>query len=296
MELENDLILSVYLNQRAVFDLMAMLQGGIATVTNITETESQTSNKTEEVKAGFGLSNAFSSLLKIDLSGSKKTGDTAVENRQYGEERVHTPSSLFFSLRRILIERELLKKDSEGYTPKPGDIFEFEAELQRNPVIEIMDSVAEMMKLADAFQEPPKNQKGKNKSQPSENIAILKQVQKLSDSLKAGGTIDLTTTQIQSKYNTVVTIEERYLNDPLMADLVDGKFRVLGKIVKSSENGEAPISLLRKTALSKMPKNLMDEAFGELKNVISQEGFEFPKLSWDVEAPVIQVIPIAIFA
>ena len=38
--IENELIIPVYLNQRIVFDMIAMLQGGIATVTRITSTES----------------------------------------------------------------------------------------------------------------------------------------------------------------------------------------------------------------------------------------------------------------
>jgi len=297
MKSKNDLIISVYLNQRAVFDLMAMLQGGIATVTNITETASHEQKKSDDVKVGFGLSNAFSSLLKIDLSGSKKADNSTTDNKTIGEERVHTPSSLFFSLRKLLIERELLKKDTENYVPKPGDIFEFEAELQRNPIIEVMDSLSEMLKIAEVFSDSTNNQKRKKKSQKTnENGVIIKQISKLSESLKAGGTIDLKTTPIKSKYNTVITIEERYLNDPLMADLVDGTFRILGKIVKTSEAGEAPVSLLRKTALSKMPKALMNQAFSEFSKVITQENFELPELSWDISAPVIQVIPIAIYA
>ena len=60
MKSENDLIISVYLNQRAVFDLMAMLQGGIATVTNVTETANHEQKKTDDVKVGFGLRNGIS--------------------------------------------------------------------------------------------------------------------------------------------------------------------------------------------------------------------------------------------
>lgn len=210
---------------------------------------------------------------------------------------MHTPSSLFYSLRKLLIERDILKTDTEDYIPRPGDIFEFEAELQRNPIIEVMDSLSEMLKLVEGFSDSTKNKQGNKKPQKTnENGVILKQISKLSESLKAGGTVDLKTTPIKSKYNTVITIEERYLNDPLMSDLVDGTFRILGKIVKTSDAGEAPVSLLRKTALSKMPKALMNQAFAEFSKVITQENFELPELLWDVPAPVIQVIPIAIYA
>jgi len=65
-----DLILPVYLNQRLAFDLVAMLQGGIATVTRVSEAERETERSSAEVAGGFGLSQALSSLLKVNLSGN----------------------------------------------------------------------------------------------------------------------------------------------------------------------------------------------------------------------------------
>ena len=65
------LIVPVYLNQRLVFDLLAMLQGGISTVTAINRTEAANQENSEITKATFGLNAAFSSLLKIDLSREK---------------------------------------------------------------------------------------------------------------------------------------------------------------------------------------------------------------------------------
>jgi hypothetical protein len=38
---EDDLIIPVYLNQRIVFDLVAMLQGGIAAVTQVSQTQKE---------------------------------------------------------------------------------------------------------------------------------------------------------------------------------------------------------------------------------------------------------------
>jgi hypothetical protein len=114
--------------------------------------------------------------------------------------------------------------------------------------------------------------------------------------LKAGGSIDLTTSTIKSGYNVVVTIEEKYLNDPYMSDLVDGTFWVMGKVIQASKNPDDSVSLLRKTALGKMPPESFKSALLGLGDGLQQKGFTMPKLTWDVSGPVVQVIPIAIFA
>ncbi len=102
------LIVPVYLNQRLVFDLLAMMQGGISTVTSVSKTDSSGSSDTDKVKASFGLSQVLSSLLKIDLSGEKENKETTNKVDSISEQRVHTPASLFYQLRAMLLEKKLL--------------------------------------------------------------------------------------------------------------------------------------------------------------------------------------------
>jgi len=54
-----DLLVPVYLNQRIVFDLVAMLQGGIATVTNVTEISKKMLVKMKKQKHRLGLATPF---------------------------------------------------------------------------------------------------------------------------------------------------------------------------------------------------------------------------------------------
>jgi hypothetical protein len=164
--MENDeanLIIPVYLNQRIVFDMVAMLQGGIATVTKVSETSGQENAESREAKAAFGLSNAFSALLKIDLSGSKKNDQHTTTGKTVGEERVHTPSSLFYTLRGLLKQQKILKEDVEGYTAKPGDIIEFKAQLTRNPTLELLNSFEDLMDMGAAFGEGKQIKKNQDK-------------------------------------------------------------------------------------------------------------------------------------
>jgi len=225
------LIVPVYLNQKFVFDLLAMLQGGISTVTTVTEASSNSKSEGEKVSAGFGLSEAFSTLLKIDLSGSKDKSSGSEEKSTTSQERVHTPASLLFQLRNLLIEKGYLDETLSRELPKAGDFVEFEGFLKRNPIVETIDSLAEMMDMAEAFEDKPQPKKGnRGSSHPSENQKIKQQMVRFSDALKAGSTIDLSSASLEAGYTAVVTVETGFLNDPLMSDLVDGQFKIIGKV------------------------------------------------------------------
>ena len=155
------LIVPVYLNQKLVFDLLAMLQDGISTVKAINTTSGDSSSQNEKLSVGFGLSEAFSTLLKIDLSGSQDKSKSDTNSLETNEEKVHTPASLFFKLRNLLIEKEYLSQLSETCDVKAGDFIEFEGSLSRNPIVETVDSMAQMMEMAEMFDQKPKQPKGK---------------------------------------------------------------------------------------------------------------------------------------
>ena len=292
------LIVPVYLNQRMVFDLLAMLQGGISTVTAVTKSESHSKNDSDKIRASFGVGQALSSLLKIDLSGEKSGSRTAAGESQVSEERVHTPASLFYQLRTILLEKDLLKILTAEANPEPGDIIEFEASLNRNPIVETIDSFSEMMNIAMVFEDKghqTSKKKGKQE-QSSDNRKIKNQMDAFSKALKTGDTIDLTAHGLESKHAAVITIESIYLNDPTMSDIVDGRFKVIGKVIRYIKDDSESISLIRKTALSKMPLPLLSQAFGQLSQLGSEQGFGIPEMSWEIKGPAFQILPISIFA
>ena len=272
-----------------------MLQGGISTVTSITEASKSAKSDGEKISAGFGLSEALSTLLKIDLSGTRDRSSGNEEASTLSQERVHTPASLFFQLRNILINKGYLRESVGEEFPKAGDFVEFEGYLKRNPIVETIDSLAEVVNMAEVFAEKPQLQKGKS-NQISENKKIRQQMTMFSDALKAGNTIDLTSKSLKAGYTAVVTVETGFLNDPLMSDLVDGQFKVIGKVIRSVGDSSESISLLRKTALSKMPSTLMLEVFGHLSALGSEQGFGIPELKMEIAGPAIQVLPIAIYA
>lgn len=237
-----DLIVPVYLNQRLVFDLVAMSQNGIATVTQISQSQENSASESKAISTNFGLSEAFSSLLKIGLSGEKSNSNGEESLYSSSEERVHTPSSLFFSFRRSIIERNLIKYLGEDNV-ETGDFVEFEAALTRSPLIEGLDATIKLLEIARLFTESEQQKKGQNQK-PNQYQKLGAQLTLLSDELKQGGSRDLIAANLPDKYTAVLTVEEQFLSDATMSDVVDGTFKVLGKVVRVVDAPSKSISLL----------------------------------------------------
>ena len=286
----DDLIIPVYLNQRIVFDLVAMLQGGIAAVTQVSQVQKISETTSAEVAGTFGLSKALSSLLRIDFSG-KAAGSAGSESKATSsEERIHTPASMFIHLRALLREQGSLIKESQDMEPHAGNIIEFAAILNRNPLLEAFDFLIEGLDLYKPFADP--KSKGK---QDTEIQKMKKNMEFFVSTLKSGNMQDLTTSPLLSGHRCLITLEKQYLNDQSMSDLVDGTFKVVGKVIRVIEKDKGAVSLNRKTAIGRLPESSLDG----LKLIFQQTQFKnyaLPEFEWEIPGPVIQVLPIAIFA
>lgn len=250
-----DLIIPVYLNQRIVFDLMAVLEGGLASVTQVSQTTLAAANTTQQIGATFGLGAALSSLLKIDLNAKRDKQDSDSNSTTKTEERIHTSVSLFIALRAALREKGHLKQLESDSIVSPGDLIEFASTLHRNPLIETLGSFLEMIDMFQVFLDKPK---GKG-NQQQEMTQIKKQMGSLVSSLKTGETTDLTTQQLVSGHRAVISLENQSLNDPTMSDLVDGTFRVIGKVTRVISEAEGAISLNRKSAINRLPTAVWEQ-------------------------------------
>ena len=99
----------------------------------------------------------------------------------------------------------------------------------------------------------------------------------------------------EEKFNSVLTIDGDYLNDPSLSDLADGEFSVFGKVIRVLDSeSDDKINLLRKTSLSKINDRLLNEMFSGFEN-LENDGLKNADFMKEVEPPVIQVIPISIF-
>lgn len=293
-------LIPVYLNQRFVFDLLAMLQGGISTVSSVSKSSEGERSVSGQVRAAFGLSDAIASLLKVDLSSQTDAKRTSKDVETSKEERIHTPASLFYQLRNLLEERKELKTITSEALPRPGDLVEFHASLTRNPVVQAFDAISSMLDIAEEIEKIPTPGapigKPKKPSTVSESLVVKQQIVMLLRHLRTGETIDVSAAGLSDGVEAVLTLEVPSLNDPTLSDLVDGQFVVVGKVIRSVAPGDPGISFLRKTPLAALPQNVLDPLRDTFGSLASLHNINLPTMRWEVPGPAIHVLPVAIYA
>ena len=298
-----DLPITLYLNQRLTFDLLAVLQGGFSRLATVQTTSSGGTSTKASGDAQLGASNVFAFLgVKLRGQGSREAEEEQSESTT--QDFVHTPASLFARLRRELQGRELVRyvsSSSDLAGIRPSEFVEFEATLRRSPLIEFLDSIAELMplvKLANTgtqvgSQGGQRSNRKSGRGQPKQNeiSAIAKQIDLLRTAATADGSQDLVAELGSMK--VVLTANQDYFIDPSMNDTIDGTFRVFGKATRVITDDNERISLLRKTALGKF--GTISEGLAPMMEHMEDSGFSGPAET-EIPGPTMQVIPIAIFS
>lgn len=282
---KNKLTIPIYLNTKIVFDMLATIEDGFSEVKNVQTSRNR--NRDEDVEANIGTNNLFA-FLNVGVRGKHKTSSSNGE--VIAEERTHTPVSLFQNLKGQLEEAKLINRDIERI--QIGDFFEVQGTLKTNPVIDMLSGLKELMALANLFgdNKPKGNQSKKDKLMTDSKLNS--QIDGLIKGLQADGKRDI----ICEAYgiSVVLPTDENYFLNNNMSEVTDGNYRILGKVVQIYKD-EGEISLLRNTVFSKLQLDKMKE-FQDLFNDPSLSQFVGEGgIKTVISAPVIMLIPIAIY-
>ena len=281
---ESKLTIPIYLNTKVVFDMLATIEGGFSEIKNIQI--SKKTSKEDNAEANIGSSNLFA-FLNIGIRGNLRNNNSTEE--MVNEEKTHTTVSLFQNLKCQLDEQNLIKRDIDSINI--GDFVELQGILKTNPVIDMLSGLKELMEFANLFSDNKNNNKTKAEKFMSNN-KFNAQIDGLIKGLQAGGKKDIICET--EDLSVVLPTDENYFLNGNMTEITDGNYKILGKIVKiCKEEGE--ISLLRNTVFSRLQLDKMKE-FQELLNDPSLSQFVGEGgIATSVKAPVIMIIPIAIY-
>lgn len=281
---KDKLTIPIYLNTKIVFDMLATIEDGFSEVKNIQTSKSK--NREEDAEANIGTSNLFA-LFSVGIRGNLKSGTS--NDQTIMEEKTHTTVSLFQKLKSNLEDAKLVNRNINSF--EIGDFVEIQGNLKTNPLIDMLSALKELMALANLFSEKPKNNQSKKDKLMSDS-RFNSQIEGLINGLQADGKKDIICETPDLK--VVLPTDENYFLNNNMSEITDGNYKILGKVVQiCKENGE--ISLLRNTVFSKLQLDKMKEF---------QDVFNAPELSQfvgdggittTVKAPVIMIIPIAIY-
>lgn len=138
-----------------------------------------------------------------------------------------------------------------------------------------MDAFVDIYKLVDIFSEETQfGNKSKSKIQEKENQKVIEQIKSFSDELKHSGTIDFILSSEQGEI--VLSTQEKYLSNDNISEMLGGTFKVLGKVIAICENDSNSINLLRKTTLSLLSEEMLEEVFAGFKSC-EVEQFNLPE-------------------
>ncbi|WP_140876469.1 DUF6414 family protein [Myxococcus xanthus] len=290
------LAIPIYLNQRIIFDLLAIAENGFSQLRTIKTTETGGESNKNEKGAEIGTTNAFS-FLGIGVKGAVQNENTTSSQRETSEEKVYTPTALFSKLRDTLIKQELLTQFDHADPVKKaqlGHFIEFRAQLRKNPLLESIETLFQLFDAIKPLGAFNAKQRGDNKLKETELLKQMDVARKLFDSLLQSRTLDLIAQAGSTK--AVVPVELEFFERQTPAAIIDGEFRVLGKVVRIVEDGsEHSINLLRSTQLARLPEPMVKEFYGAIDK-LRDAGLGIPEITTGVPGPAFQVVPIAIYA
>ena len=283
------LIIPVYINEKIVLDMLAIIEDGFSMVSQINYTEHTENNSVQKADAEISTSTTLlSKLLKIDVSGGLSHEGNRGQNENIIKEKVHTNVSLLSKFRSFLVEQKILKSDLDFSKMQVGDFIEVEGELQKNPIINYMDSFIDLFRMVDIFTEQPQTKKSK----PREDETVT-QIKSFAEELKHSGTIDFILSD--EKGTTVLSVQEQYLANDNISEIIGGHFKVLGKVISICKEDTENIDLLRKTSLTILQEDLLNDMFSGFKTEDMKQ-FNLPELKTKIISPAVIVIPVAIYA
>ena len=291
----NQLMIPVYINEKIVLDMLAIIEDGFSTVSQVSYSDHKENSNAQKIEAEVSTSaSILSKLLKIDLKGELSHSGNCGETENTTKEKVHTNVSLLSKFRAFLTDANILKSGFDISNMKIGDFIEVEGELQKNPLINCMDIFVDMLRMADIFAEKPQlNAKTQAKAQKQQQDETMKKIKSFASELKHSGTVDFILSD--SAGTVVLSAQEQYLSNDNISEILGGHFKVLGKVIAICKDETENVDLLRKTTLSIFPIDQITEIFSGFQNSGIKQ-FNLPELKTQIPGPAVIVIPVAIYA
>jgi hypothetical protein len=309
----DDLVVPIYIDTNSLLDLLASIEGGFSVVEKVTSKNAgtRTSEIAGKAEGGteFGIHNVLS-LLKINLGGSANLKRGQENSQQLEKERYHTYGSLLYRLRLTLLEGGKLKTFDDSADSwasiQSADFVELRGVFRPNPLADAMRRVDGFLELGQLFADVEPDMLSSSRSgRPTQNLRGKSQQSKQLEGIRKfiqGIVANLEKEDIRllvidlnepPTHKAVISVFTEYLRDPTLTELAHKEFRVLGRVVrKLADNNTQSIDLLQGTSIGGMG----DEVIGQLSTAFgSMEGMNLPKVETKISAPVLQLVPVAIY-
>ena len=260
-----------------VIDLLATLENGFSMTSQVDCSENEEHNVSVGADAEIS-GTSISKIIKAKLSAKASYSNGETRAQSVKKEVIHTNASSLAKLRGLLIDENLLNDSSNMSDMRAGEFVEIEGKLQKNPLIDYMERVGELLKVEEV--------KG------GLSHRVVRQIEVLMKKINEVRVVDFLMNERMG--TTIFSAKEQYLVDKNMPGILEGQFKVLGKVISVCCEEKENIDLLRKTAVSIFTEKEVENIFLEIEEAVMQEfGLSMPLTK--IKAPAIVILPVAIY-
>lgn len=286
-----DFILALYLNQRFVYDILAIKNDGFTEFYEIKDQKANSNSIENTIEGKFGTNNEFS-LIATEASDTFNTKMGEDKNNEKTYKKTHTPTSLFMQVYNYLKknnEIKELKNISQLDNLQSGDFVELKSSIELTTIVDFFEDMSKALEISDAFTEFAKEEKSKNKG--LSELALLKR--KIDNVIKILGNskenIKYAVCNIEEN-SLVLKLNTEYFINSDYSEIKNGEFRIIGKILEIIPEGKE-VLLDRENAIGIFDENLFDP----IKQVAEgMPNFHFTKFKHKIEGKTCVIMPIVI--
>lgn len=286
-----DFILPLYLNQRFVYDILAIINGGFTDFFEIKDKKENSDESYATVSANFGSNNDFS-LIQAGINSEIKSRMFNDSNNEKTYKKTHTPTSLFMQVYQFLKNNNKiisLNKSEDIKNIKSGDFIELKSIIELNTIIEFFETLNKAIDITEAFSDFA-TIGSKNSIKNSPLSLMKKPVEK---TIKAIGNensnIKYGTCKLGGK-DLVIKLNKAYFINSDYSEIKNGEFRIIGKVLEIVPDGQV-VLLNRENAVGLYDPATFDPVKESLNSIPNVHFKEFQDA---VEGETIVIMPISI--
>ena len=286
-----DFILPLYLNQRFVYDILAIKNDGFTEFFEIKDKIGNSNEQDANINATLGTNNDLA-LIQANLDGEINTKTSNDNNNEKSYKKTHTPTSLFMQVYQYLNENKKITKLenlSDLDTVDSGDFVEIKSNIELNTIVEFFETLDKVIDITEAFssfssidsKKTIKRSPLSNMKKPIENT--LKALVNENNNVKYG------ICKLEEK-ELVVKLNKDYFINSDYSEIKNGKFKIIGKVLEIIPEGES-ILLNRENAVGLYNPNTFKEVKESLNSI---PNINFQEFKDTVQGKTIVIMPIAI--
>ena len=287
-KLQSDFMLTLYLNQRFVYDILAMQNDGFTEFYEIKNTDGMSGQVDAEANASLGTSNKFS-FISTNIEGNLTSNLSSSNQNEKNYKKTHTPASLFMQAYQYLKQNDKIKelKSVENLNNViSGDFVELKSKIKINTMVELFETMSKLLDITEAFQCFDSNYVPES----SVTYGLKKNINSVMDVINAeNDRVKYGTCELQDKQLVLKLNKEFFINSDY-SEIKNGEFRIIGKVLEVVPENQF-VFLNRENSIG-----LYDESiFEPVKNAAQNMGnLNIGEFQDKVEGKTCVILPIAI--